>query len=329
MFHAFAAALLLFTAPLTPQRLYYQVNRAMPMAVAAGESREIVLLKPDNTEIARAKVADGSREIDVAVLLPTLYSNTDVCYLQMLQGGQPTGPALLLEPLVERPKPVIRQTERGPMVESWVKPRPTELFMAGFRVSVERFVVLHTTLGDITLTMRPDSAPNTAWNFISLVDGGFYTHIPFHRIIGNSPSGKGFVVQAGDPTGTGSGGPGYNIDLEPTVLPHDVGVISMAREGGDIDTGGSQFFLCLSREMTGRLDGQYTSFGQTIEGLDVVNQLGAVKTGMNDRPMEMPYIETAELVPAAPRTPGEAPSWMAQAAPPQVDPTPAPVNPAR
>ncbi len=329
MFPAIAAALLLLNGPLTPQRLYYQVDRAMTVAVAAGESREIVLLKPDNTEIARAKVADGSSEIDVAVLIPTLYSNTDVCYLQLLEGGTPTGPALLLEPLVERPKPVQRLGDRGPQVENWIKPSPSELFMAGFRVSIERFVVLHTTLGDITLALRPDAAPNTAWNFTSLVDGGFYTHIPFHRIIGNTPTGKGFVVQAGDPTGTGSGGPGYSIDLEPTTLPHDVGVISMAREGNNIDTGGSQFFLCLSREMTSRLDGQYTAFGQTIEGLDVLAKLGAVKTGMNDRPIEMPYIETAELVSASPRTPGAPPTWMAKTAEPKAEPAPAPVNPTR
>jgi len=329
MIIALALSAVVSSTPLAPQRLYYQVNRAMPIAVAAGESREIVLLKPDNTEIARAKVADGVSEIDVSILLPSLYSNTDVCYLQMLQGGQPTGPALLFEPLVEHPKPVIRQTERGPMVENWVKPRPTELFMAGFRVSIERFVVLHTTLGDITLTMRPDAAPNTAWNFTSLVDGGFYTHIPFHRIIGNTPTGKGFVVQAGDPTGTGSGGPGYSIDLEPTTLAHDVGVISMAREPSNIDTGGSQFFLCLSREMTSRLDGQYTSFGQTIEGIDVIAKLGAVRTGLEDRPMNMPYIETAELVPAEPRTPGTAPGWMARTVEPKAEPAPAPVNPTR
>lgn len=331
MFHALAAALLLSTTPLTPQRLYYQVNRAMPITVAAGESREIVLLKPDNTEIARAKVGDGASEIDVAVLIPKLYSNTDVCYLQLLEEGSPTGPALLLEPLVERPKPVQRLGDHGPQVESWIRPSPSELSMAGFRVSVERFAVLHTTMGDITLNMRPDCAPNTAWNFTSLVEGGFYTHIPFHRIIGNTPTGKGFVVQAGDPTGTGSGGPGYSIDLEPTTLPHDVGVISMAREGNNIDTGGSQFFLCLSREMTSRLDGQYTSFGQTVEGLDVLAKLGAVKTGMGDRPMNMPYIETAELIPASPRTPGIAPAWIAKPAEPKAEPTPTPVpaNPTR
>lgn len=328
MIHALATALLLAVAPLTPQRLYYQVNRAMPVAVQAGESRELVLLKPDNSEVARAKVPDGATEVDVALLIPTLYSNTEVRYLQLLEGGAPTGPALLLEPLVERPKPVLRYGERGPQVDNWVRPSPEQLSMAGFRVSVDRDVVLHTTLGDIKLVMRPDMAPNTAWNFTSLVEGGFYTNIPFHRIIGNTPSGKGFVIQAGDPTGSGSGGPGYSIDLEPSTLPHDLGVISMAREGGNVDTGGSQFFICLSREMTERLDGQYTSFGQTLEGLDVIAKLGAVKTGMEDRPLSMPYIETAELVPAAPRTPGKVPSWMAKPQEPKTEPS-APANPQR
>lgn len=326
---ALAAAALLATTPLTPQRLYYQVGRAMPIGIDAGEGRELVLLKPDNTEIARAKVPDGATEIDVNVLLPSIYENTEVCYLQLLAAGEPTGAALVLQPMIERPNAVLRLSERGPYVENWSWPRPNELAMSGFRVAPERFVVLHTTLGDVTLALRPDCAPNTAWNFIHLVAGGFYTQIPFHRVIGASPRGPGFVIQAGDPTGSGMGGPGYSIDLEPTTLPHDLGVISMAREGGNIDTGGSQFFICLSREMTERLDGQYTAFGQTVEGIDVVKELGAVKTGMNDRPLNMPYIETAELIPATPRTPGVAPGWMAKPNSAQEAPAAAPGNPPR
>lgn len=324
---ALALSVALCATPLTPERLYYQIDRAMPISVEAGESRELALLKPDNTLITRVNVPNDAAAVDLNVLIPDLYSNTEVCYLQLLERGEPTGAALLLEPLVERAKPVLRYGERGPVVDNWMRPSPDQLSMAGFRVSVERDVVLHTTMGDIRMVMRPDMAPNSAWNFTSLVDGGFYTHIPFHRIIGNTPSGKGFVIQAGDPTGTGTGGPGYSIDLEPSTLPHDLGVISMAREGGSVDTGGSQFFICLSREMTARLDGQYTSFGQTIEGLDVVGKLGAVPTGAEDRPLTMPYIETAELVPASPRSPGVKPSWMAQKA--ESKPEPPPANPQR
>ncbi len=329
MFQAFAAAILVSAAPLAPQRLYYQVNRPMPLTVAAGEGRELVLLAPDNREVARAAVPNGATEVDAAALIPSLYSFTTVHYLQLIDDGAPTGPALVLEPLVRVRQPVLRLTERGPQVENWISPSERDKNMSGFRVSMEREVVLHTTMGDIRLVMRPDHAPNTVWNFLHLVEGGFYTHIPFHRVVGTSSGGPGFVIQAGDPTGTGSGGPGYRIDLEPSTLPHDLGVISMAREGNDVHTAGSQFFLCLSREATARLDVQYTTFGQTIEGIDVVKKIGAVRVGAQDRPIDMPYITTAELIPAPPRTPGQAPKWISPAPATPAEKPSAPVNPQR
>ncbi|MBL1218073.1 MAG: peptidylprolyl isomerase [Planctomycetes bacterium] len=182
--------------------------------------------------------------------------------------------------------------------------------MSGFRVYTEQNPVLHTTLGDIELMLRPDEAPNTAWNFRHLVEAGFYTNVSFHRIVARTGNGHPFVIQGGDPSATGSGGCAYNIDLEDTTLPHDLGVISMAREGQDVNTASSQFFICLSREGTQALDGQYASFGQTIDGIDVVQALGDVPVGPGDRPIDMPYVTTAELIDAAPRVPGTRPTWM-------------------
>jgi peptidyl-prolyl cis-trans isomerase B (cyclophilin B) len=306
-----------------PTRLYYQVNRPMPLTIPAeAPNRELVVLTHMNAEIARAAVpADAEDaqpstdtfEVDAAELLPQVWDLRKVHYLQLLVDGEPAGPALVLQPLVTPPAPRLRamQTPNGPVpvVQEWVPVPEEHLAMAGLRVYPEEYAVMHTTMGDITVAMRPDEAPNTCFNFLHLVEGGFYTDIPFHRVVAVDGLGKPFVIQAGDPTGSGEGGPGFKIDLEATQLPHDLGVISMARESFDIHTAGSQFFICLSREGTSRLDVQYGSFGQTIGGISVVKQIAALETDpASQRPKDMPFIKTSELIPAQPRTPGEAPN---------------------
>lgn len=129
----------------------------------------------------------------------------------------------------------------------------------------------------IKLELYPDIAPNTVNSFISLVKKGFYNGITFHRIV------PGFVIQGGDPTGTGTGGPGYHIKGEfssngfQNDLKHTKGVLSMARTMVP-DSAGSQFFIMLDTHP--HLDGQYAAFGKVIEGLDVVDQIagGQFKT---------------------------------------------------
>jgi len=162
-------------------------------------------------------------------------------------------------------------------------------------------VVLETTSGPIEIKLRPDQAPNTAWNFRTLAEGGFYTDILFHRIIAMIPGRGPFVIQVGDPTGTGRGGPGYQFDLERSALPHDFGVISMARSG-DPDSNGSQVFLCLSRPGTQALDGSYTTFGYAVSGADAIVAISQSPVGAGDRPVgdELPKIESARLVDAPP-----------------------------
>jgi len=128
-----------------------------------------------------------------------------------------------------------------------------------------------------------------------------------HRVVPRLPSGHPFVVQFGDPAGGGDGGPGCNIQLENSKLPHTFGVLSMARDD-DPDTNGSQVFVCLSREGTARLDGKYTSFAEAVSGADVITQLAAVKTDQRtQRPLEMPRVVSARLVPAPPFGTGPAP----------------------
>jgi len=126
---------------------------------------------------------------------------------------------------------------------------------------------IHTAKGLMKVKFFEEDAPKTVENFIKLAQLGFYDGLIFHRVIPD------FVVQAGCPYGTGTGGPGYNIKCELTGNNqyHDKGVLSMAHAGRD--TGGSQFFICHNRENTQHLDRQHTVFGKVYEGLDVIDQL--------------------------------------------------------
>ncbi|BDF68671.1 peptidylprolyl isomerase [Pseudoflavonifractor phocaeensis] len=133
----------------------------------------------------------------------------------------------------------------------------------------------------MTAELYPEIAPNTVNNFISLVKAGFYDGLIFHRCI------PGFMIQGGDPNGTGTGGPGYEIPGEFTAngfqndLKHDKGVLSMARTN-DPDSAGSQFFIMV--EKAPHLDGQYAAFGKIIEGIETADAIVSAPTDWNDKP---------------------------------------------
>ncbi len=143
-------------------------------------------------------------------------------------------------------------------------------------------------MGDIKAELYPDVAPATVENFVKLAGSGFYNGLTFHRII------PGFMIQGGDPEGTGMGGPGYSIKGEfaangvPNSLIHTRGVLSMARSMMP-DSAGSQFFIM--HEDAPHLDGQYAAFGKVIEGIEVVDKVASVKTDYNDKPLEPVVIE--------------------------------------
>ena len=136
--------------------------------------------------------------------------------------------------------------------------------------------------GVMKAELYPDIAPNTVSNFISLVQKGFYDGLIFHRVI------PGFMIQGGDPQGTGMGGPGYSIKGEfsqngfKNELKHSRGVLSMAR-AMDPDSAGSQFFIM--HVDYPYLDGQYAAFGKVIEGLEAIDKIAASATDRNDRPL--------------------------------------------
>jgi len=144
-------------------------------------------------------------------------------------------------------------------------------------------VTIETNHGTITAELFVDTAPKTAGNFIELAKKGFYDGVIFHRVI------DGFMIQGGDPDGTGRGGPGYQIPDEfGEGLAHTgAGMFSMANAGPN--TGGSQFFITLAA--TPWLDGKHAIFGQVTDGLDVVQTIGKVQTGAQDRPVEPVVME--------------------------------------
>ena len=146
--------------------------------------------------------------------------------------------------------------------------------------------------GVIKLELYPEIAPESVKNFISLANSGFYDGVIFHRVI------SGFMIQGGDPLGIGMGGPGYCIKGEFALngvennLSHERGVISMAR-AMNYDSAGSQFFICHADSAF--LDGQYAAFGKVIEGMDVVDEIAAVKTNANDKPLTDQIMESVRV----------------------------------
>ena len=156
-----------------------------------------------------------------------------------------------------------------------------------------RTVSVKTNLGSFKIELFDDKAPATAENFATLAGKGFYDGVIFHRVI------DGFMIQGGDPTGTGRGGPGYHIPDEfGKGLQHGTeGMLSMANAGPN--TGGSQFFITLAA--TPWLDHKHAIFGRIVEGMDVIKKIGKVQTARGDKPVQDVVMEKVE-VEAAPQT---------------------------
>jgi cyclophilin family peptidyl-prolyl cis-trans isomerase len=159
-----------------------------------------------------------------------------------------------------------------------------------------------TTEGDFTIQLFDKEAPNTVENFVGLAEGTktwkdprsgekkttpYYDGLIFHRII------DGFMIQGGDPTGTGTGGPGYSFadEFHPQRRHHKAGILSMANAGRN--TNGSQFFITLAP--TPHLDNRHSVFGEVVEGMDVVRKIGSTKTGPGDRPLKDVVIKSIKI----------------------------------
>lgn len=154
-------------------------------------------------------------------------------------------------------------------------------------IVANRIAVFTTNKGTFAVELFEDKAPVTTKNFIDLAEKGFYDGLIFHRVI------DGFMIQGGDPSGNGTGGPGYTIpdEFDPSLRHDDEGVLSMANAGPN--TGGSQFFITLAA--TPWLDDHHAIFGKVIKGMDVVRDIGHTPTGYADRPVHDVTIEKVEI----------------------------------
>jgi cyclophilin family peptidyl-prolyl cis-trans isomerase len=146
---------------------------------------------------------------------------------------------------------------------------------------------LHTNHGEIEIELFPDEAPKTVENFVKLARDGFYDGVTFHRVIPD------FMIQGGDPTGTGSGGPGYSFEDELNEHKVESGALAMANAGPN--TNGSQFFI-VTADACPWLDGKHTVFGRVTGGMDVVGAISALPRDSRDKPLKDVVIERVEAV---------------------------------
>jgi cyclophilin family peptidyl-prolyl cis-trans isomerase len=146
---------------------------------------------------------------------------------------------------------------------------------------------IKTSQGDIKVQLDPKIAPMTVNNFVFLARDHFYDGVIFHRVI------KNFMIQGGDPLGSGLGGPGYKFNDEPVKGSYEIGSIAMANTAAG-NNNGSQFFICEGAQCTS-LGPQYNLFGKTIEGIEVVHKIANVQTGANDKPVQQVTISTVEI----------------------------------
>ncbi len=200
------------------------------------------------------------------------------------------------EPANKKGQDVEKKTDTSAEVDPAMKEDTTSdtLTSKGFpiRDANNPFVTISTDFGDMTLELYKDVAPAHADSFAARSAEGFYDGTIFHRII------KHFMVQGGDPTGTGTGNAGYYLNAEFSGLPHQDGTLSMARSRNP-NSASCQFFVCLGRNRTTQsLDGQYTVFGQLIKGMDVLHTIGDLEVvanaqGENSKPAEDVYLRKA------------------------------------
>jgi cyclophilin family peptidyl-prolyl cis-trans isomerase len=177
------------------------------------------------------------------------------------------------------PSPAIFQSPTPTPIQT-LNNQPSEAPLSAYQME-NVTATIKTGKGNIEISFYPKDAPNAVANFIKLTKQGFYSGVIFHRVI------KGFMIQGGDPTGTGTGGPGYQFadELNPSTPSYQAGykkgVVAMANSGPN--TNGSQFFIMLADYPLGN---NYTIFGKVIKGQEVVDEIGNAQTGANDRPVD-------------------------------------------
>jgi cyclophilin family peptidyl-prolyl cis-trans isomerase len=285
-----AIAIVSLFSVILPSREWYHPGKPLEVALQSEQAVRLVLVDFAGKQVEPTgdNLIQPGGKADLRALYPRELDRVGAYVALAVPDGKPTGAFV--------GTPVVVEVLGGP------RPEPASTVNV-IRVAPLVYAKMTTSKGELKMLFWYDVAPVTVNSFISLAAGRFYDGIIFHRIIPD------FVIQAGDPLGTGVGGPGYGVPGEFNDRPHDVGVLSMARKGDALEqqgmqprtefanSGGSQFFICLSREKTRALDRRYTAFGQVFAGLETVKAIGAEKTAAGDRPVEPPVIQSVEIVP--------------------------------
>lgn len=266
--HSAISVISILFSVLVPQKMWYAPDQ--PVSVTVASKQDVTLEMTDfSGKLSQSKLSTdvkaGAR-VDLLAMFPDLgEEGTFVVYA--LPRGTPPVPGV--------PKDFLGV------------PLVIELRYQGDRLAVRRvaplqYAVMRTDAGPMTAVFYYDAAPHTVDSFLSLAGEGFYDGLAFHRVV------PGFVIQGGDPMGTGMGGPGYHVEAEFNDKPHTEGVLSMARNGDPnedpsmgiaprlqyANSAGSQFFICLDYKQTASLDRHYTAFGKVVQGMEAVRKIG-------------------------------------------------------
>ena len=288
---------ILLLASLTPTKMWFGPEQPMPVDLKPGGEALLVLTDFSGKIIDASGPAEvsGDKTVDLRSVYPQQMNTPGTYVLYLTKPGAAKGQSHAPTDFIGTPLVItVRQearvnSPRGPMVT---------------KVEPLRYAVMHTPHGAMTMAFYYDSAPNTANNFLTLAQEGFYDGLTFHRILPN------FVIQGGDPKGNGTGGPGYTITAEFSRRPHKEGVLSMARSGDPLerqggmprkeyaDSASSQFFICLAyNDSTKGLDTKYAAFGEVVSGMETVKKIAAVPLADANmgKPVDKQVIDKVEV----------------------------------
>ncbi len=259
-----------------PTKMWFGPSQPITVRVDSKTPVSFVLTKFDGTAIGTKDAPPGDATVDLRTLYPDLGSVGTYVLFAVPKGKTVdafVGTPVVIEVLADKAMGGVEVVKLEPL----------------------QYEVMTTADGPMTMDFYYDVAPNTVDSFLRLSSEGYYDGLTFHRIVPN------FVIQGGDPKGTGTGGPGYSVGAEFNAQPHKEGVLSMAR-ANDPNSAGSQFFVCLDYEQTQHLDNKYTAFGKVVEGMDAVKKIAAtpLKDAENGSPATPQVIQKAEVFPVTP-----------------------------
>ncbi len=278
----------------------------------SAESAFTLLLVATDAQSAETVIESrpvSAGEVDLAEVFPRLWKTDDPRVLHVQAATDESGrtrigaPLTLVPMLTPRYAPRVDRTgtpqvNPPPPTDARTPPASARAF-SGYWTFVDQRLILDMGSGEMAFALRADAAPYSVLHLRRLVQSGFYEGVGVHRIASLSGQTAPEIVQFGDPTGTGLGGPGFLIDFEPSPLTHAFGTLSLARTS-DPNSAGSQVFITLSADVGPALNGKYTALGRLVDGADVLRSLAKTPTGADARPREPIVIRSARLVDAPP-----------------------------